>query len=887
MPNFKVKHQIKRLLMTILITSLIVPYIYANGVVYGKESEDKKYVTVCVEKRTLGQGYLIEPTRVECQEGDTAASVTLRLLETLGYEYEYSGSVEERTFYLSAIKDTENKVVDIPSYITDNGGPSNDGNDGNNDEYLGEFDYCSMSGWMITVDHEMIHVGSAAYDISGGECIRWAFTLYGYGADLGYITEWGNEAYYTEADKGDLIRELAVVRDNPDFLSTNNNAYQSAYHVALSTTATQDEVLNATKQLVIAYDEFMNSSETPTKSPLKTLPYTIEDVVNKTSEFMLATVTNPICGSVGGEWAVLQLARSGMITEQFKNTYLTNLTAYVKEKDGVLHKRKLTEYSRVIIALSAIGENPADFAGYNLLQPLANYENTVWQGINGAIYALIAFDTGNYEIPTIQGSGTQTTRENLIQYILDNEIDGGGWALSGETPDPDITMMAIQGLAKYYNTNETVKEAVERGLTAISEQQQEDGGLSSWETKNSESVAQTICALCALNIDPATDERFITEDGSWLLSNLYTYLVEKDGMFSFAHTGSTYDQMATEQAGYALVAYDRFLKNKKGLYDMSDVQVDSPAITSQEATLIVPSNLDNRKGSEFNITLRLGSITEAATMIDGVILYNPNLEVVSVTTESTILGGALNWNADDGALRFVYMDILNGGEITSTQEGLQDFVHVTFKIREPFSTEDKLSFTLSSCRQMKDSEAIISYIDLTPVHEITLNSLDIAATILYQGDGSDWIPANKKAVKVTITGLSEMNTGLGFQSEHNTYSKLYYSNDFSTYSGVTTYIMLVDSATTMEELIDSQNYYSYTSEPLESINFADTNKDSVIDAQDALNMVSLWLRKSTVEVNSELILTYNVTGDSKIDSIDALAVVEYFVKLKPFAIRLK
>ena len=66
---------------------------------------------------------------------------------------------------------------------------------------------------------------------------------------------------------------------------------------------------------------------------------------------------NPTVSSIGGEWAVLGLARGGFgIPDSYFDTYCNNLKNYIKERSGVLHEKKYTEYSRVIIALTAIGK---------------------------------------------------------------------------------------------------------------------------------------------------------------------------------------------------------------------------------------------------------------------------------------------------------------------------------------------------------------------------------------------------------------------------------------------------------------------------------------------------------------------------------------------------
>ena len=188
------------------------------------------------------------------------------------------------------------------------------------------------------------------------------------------------------------------------------------------------------------------------------------------------------------------------------------------------------------------------------------------QGINGPIWALIALDSHNY--PT---SG-DVTREKLIETILGAVLEDGGWTLSGTKADPDMTAMAIQALAPYYKTNETVKAAVDKALEALSALQRNDGGFGSWGTVNSESCAQVIVALTALGIDPTADSRFV-KNGLTVLDALASFYVTGGG---FRHTaGGDLDGMATEQGYYALAAYYRFVNGQTSLYDMVDVTVQT------------------------------------------------------------------------------------------------------------------------------------------------------------------------------------------------------------------------------------------------------------------------------------------------------------------------
>ena len=176
------------------------------------------------------------------------------------------------------------------------------------------------------------------------------------------------------------------------------------------------------------------------------------------------------------------------------------------------------------------------------------------------------------------------TREKLIQVILDAQLNDGGWDLSADKADPDMTAMAIQALAPYYKTNETVKAAVDKALEALSAMQRPDGGFASWGSVNSESCAQVIVALTALGIDPTADSRFV-KNGLTVLDALAGFYVTGGG---FRHTANgERNGMATEQGYYALAAYYRFANGQGGLYDMTNVtiQPNTPATGDAGVTM--------------------------------------------------------------------------------------------------------------------------------------------------------------------------------------------------------------------------------------------------------------------------------------------------------------
>ncbi len=322
---------------------------------------------------------------------------------------------------------------------------------------------------------------------------------------------------------------------------------------------------------------FSSPAIAATKPDLKTL-------MDGTAKYMLSAVPKPDYADIGGEWAVLGLARSGYpVPDGYFEGYYGKLETYVKSVKGVLHEVKYTDYSRVVVALSALGKDARDVGGYDLLAPLGDFEMTTWQGLNGAIWALIALDSANYPVPQIEDKENQATRQMYIDHILDAELNEGGWTLArrsaADSPDPDITGMALQALAKYQN-QPAVAAAIDRALTCMSSKQDEKGGFTNlWGDANSESVVQMLVALCELGIS-LDDSRFV-KNGNSLLDNLLTY---RKGNGSFLHVldGHTGDnQMSCEQGFYGLVAAYRAEQGRNSLYRMTDAITIGDAVVEE------------------------------------------------------------------------------------------------------------------------------------------------------------------------------------------------------------------------------------------------------------------------------------------------------------------
>lgn len=309
--------------------------------------------------------------------------------------------------------------------------------------------------------------------------------------------------------------------------------------------------------------------------PSTTVP-AFGDAYKETKDFAAADIAKyaPTVGSSGkddviwGDWIMFSMARSDMeLSDAFINAYYAKVEAYVKanfnDTNGTLGgtgSYLLTDNARLVLALTALGRDPADVGGKNLLTALQTLAATdPYSTIYEQVFALLALNSNKYGHTT-----------GLLTAILSKQQSDGSWKTSDkdDVGDVDMTAMALQALAPYYNnSSEEVDDAVDKALTWLSAQ------YKAGKYTTSESCAQVVVALSALGIDANTDPRFVKGEGDAavsVLGNLLQYHIKDSG---FKHTADgTVDRMATEQGLYALAAYQRYAMQRNSLYDMSDVQ---------------------------------------------------------------------------------------------------------------------------------------------------------------------------------------------------------------------------------------------------------------------------------------------------------------------------
>lgn len=360
----------------------------------------------------------------------------------------------------------------------------------------------------------------------------------------------------------------------------------------------------------------------------------VDFYINATSKYLLKEVPNPTFGSTSGDWSVFSLSRGMYLGADYLNDipadYFSNYIAEV-EHEVMTNKKlgdpKLTDIDRIIYSLTplnynihSVSPNQTDLT----LKISESFPLVRKQGINSPIWTLLAINSGEYKLhPNSNGDTNWNTEAKMIHYILDREIEkgivnGGGWALMDSKPDADITAMTIQSLAPYYLSEEKfnqtgiedshhitykdLKVAVERGIAKLSDLQQAHGGFSSFKASNSESTAQVIVALTEMGINPKSVNvplttinqtvSFVTEgavrDGvktNNMVDALLSFwdntkLNPETGYAGFRHVtegndggggaGTGTNGMASDQATYALIAYDRFMTGQARLQNLMD-----------------------------------------------------------------------------------------------------------------------------------------------------------------------------------------------------------------------------------------------------------------------------------------------------------------------------
>jgi prenyltransferase beta subunit len=317
---------------------------------------------------------------------------------------------------------------------------------------------------------------------------------------------------------------------------------------------------------------------------------TIQQAIDGAADNIISRAGNSLT-----DWDAYALAQAG---KKVPASYLTASAATLQQSSGKLSL--VTDYARLALAVKAAGGNPENVAGYNLIADIASNDSLTAQGVNGAIYALMALNSGTYTVP----ADAPWTATKLVDWLLAHKNADDGWSLAGSgNSNVDITAAALISLAPY-TARTDVRQAADAAVRWLSAHQLNNGGFNDMG-ENSESTAQTIIALSALGID-AGQGNFAKVNGN-LLSYLFTYR-QADG--GFAHlSGARTDAAATQQALMALAAYRTFT----GKSDQTYEAVISNVTPVTEAYVTV--HVDGLKGVVVEGSVSASTAYEALTRL--------------------------------------------------------------------------------------------------------------------------------------------------------------------------------------------------------------------------------------------------------------------------------
>ena len=245
------------------------------------------------------------------------------------------------------------------------------------------------------------------------------------------------------------------------------------------------------------------------------------------------------------------------------SAYTGALQNYIAENNAVSGSTR----ERLALTLAACSPEPPAVCS-ELLDSSA--------GTLGIMSWVFALHLMNNDVPSARYS-----RSEIAETLISQQTPDGGWSISGDRGDADVTAMTLQALAPYRDTA-AVSQAIERGIDFLADTQLSDGAFQSWGTENAESTAQVWIALSALGIDALSDDRFI-QNGCTLLDGIMQFQVS-DG--SYAHTiGGDANRLATVQVFLALRAAQKQQQGENLLLFYGMPEWDgAPDVTEPAAT---------------------------------------------------------------------------------------------------------------------------------------------------------------------------------------------------------------------------------------------------------------------------------------------------------------
>ncbi|MCK4222573.1 MAG: hypothetical protein KAX25_06825 [Dehalococcoidia bacterium] len=282
-----------------------------------------------------------------------------------------------------------------------------------------------------------------------------------------------------------------------------------------------------------------------------------DDEVGSALDYLLSVQAAD--GSIGGfsvsAWVVMAIAAAGEDPADWKTAPANpSILDYLRENSELLgdEANRPTGYERMILAITAAGEDPCNFGqGHPTYAPSGDYVTPLKSYYDGTqIGDSELLNDDFWGVMALIAAGEDPDSDivqNTVAFIEDNQNEDGGWSWTvGSDSDVDDTAAVIMALAAA-GESPTSSDSMADGLLYLHYEEDDCGGFASFGTLNSASTSWAIDAIVASGEDP-TSEDWTWDDNpvDYLLS-----LQDTDGGFKWKEDSS---QNKTWMTAYAIPA---------------------------------------------------------------------------------------------------------------------------------------------------------------------------------------------------------------------------------------------------------------------------------------------------------------------------------------------
>ncbi|MDT3393884.1 MAG: MucBP domain-containing protein [Bacillota bacterium] len=341
----------------------------------------------------------------------------------------------------------------------------------------------------------------------------------------------------------------------------------------------------ATEQAVYALDQYQfflegkgsiyNFGGSDTTDP--TDPVTPTDDIDKRVQKSLDLTKTSVKSLIGTEMGDKNFSGSDIVfgagrTDQLSKTQIQALYEQIVAQSKAGEITRPNDLARVILNLQAMGVDPTNFDGRNLVNELYESKTATTMGAYMNANVLLALVSGHYEAPK---KAVFTVKDLMKMMVTESENYGNeGWGYSNDgvwIKDVDTTAISILALKTTLLANDTyhlddafvdkTNILLEKASDFIESSAELDGsyGYDGSLVGNANTTALGIAALSLMNRD--TNKIFEYKKGSAI--NALMNFQNEDGSFKADYSVS----MATGQALLGLKAYQLYVAKQGSLYD--------------------------------------------------------------------------------------------------------------------------------------------------------------------------------------------------------------------------------------------------------------------------------------------------------------------------------